>query len=28
MSRNINYNINFKNKIDPVLIYETKYNFM
>jgi hypothetical protein len=28
MSRNINNSINYKNKIDPVLICEKKYKFM
>jgi hypothetical protein len=28
MSWNINYSIKYKNKIDPVLIYEKKYKFM
>jgi hypothetical protein len=26
--RNINNNINYKNKMDPVLIYKKKYKFM
>jgi hypothetical protein len=28
MSRNINYSVNYKNKTDPVIIYENKYKFM